>query len=186
MLSFYLMEMYKMKLNKLALVLGLGVAVVAGSAAADQGSGVINFKGSVIDAPCSIPSESLNLEVGLGAISTAALKDGGKGIASDFKIELEQCDISVMKSVQTTFTGTPSTSVPDGLAIVGTAKNAGIVITDANGDKIKLGEKSPSQVLFSGKNTLNFQAYLQGDADQAKPATPGEFTAIATFALSYQ
>lgn len=31
------MEMYKMKLNKLALVLGLGMAVVAGPAAANQG-----------------------------------------------------------------------------------------------------------------------------------------------------
>ncbi|MEX0423739.1 type 1 fimbrial protein [Providencia rettgeri] len=175
-----------MKLNKLALVLGLGLAVVAGSASADQGSGVITFKGSIIDAPCSIPADSLAFEVPMGAISSVALNGGGKGIESSFKIELKQCDITTLKSVQTTFTGTPSTSVTDGLAIVGTAKNAGIVITDANGDTIKLGEKSPSQMLFTGDNTLNFKAYLQGDSDQAKPVVPGEFTAVATFALSYQ
>jgi len=182
------MEMYKMKLNKLALVLGLGLAVVAGSAAAaNQGSGTITFKGSIIDAPCSIPPTSEKFEVKMGAIATSALNGGGKSVARPFNIELEQCDITTLKTVQTTFTGTPSTSVNGGLAIAGTAKNAGIVITDVNGDKIDLGAKSPSQTLFTGANTLRFTAFLQGDADATnKPAVPGEFDAIATFALSYQ
>lgn len=61
------------------------------------------------------------------------------------------------------------------------------MITDFNGTKIALGAKSPSQALFTGANTLRFQAYLQGDDDAVnKPAVPGEFDAIATFALSYQ
>ncbi|EHY2961555.1 type 1 fimbrial protein, partial [Escherichia coli] len=33
-------------------------------------------------------------------------------------------------------------------------------------------------------NDLNFAAYLQGSASEA--AVPGDFTAIATFALTYQ
>ncbi len=178
-----------MKLNKLALVLGLGLglAVVAGSASANQGGGQVTFKGSIIDAPCSIPPGSQAFEVPMGAIATSALNGGGKSIARDFNIQLEQCDITTLKTVQTTFTGIPSTSVTDGLAIAGTAKNAGIVITDFNGTKIALGAKSPSQTLLTGANTLRFQAYLQGDDDATnKPAVPGEFDAIATFALSYQ
>ena len=62
-----------MKLNKLALVLGLGLTVAAGSAfAADQGHGTVKFVGSIIDAPCSIHPDSENQTVPLGQISTAS------------------------------------------------------------------------------------------------------------------
>ncbi|MCE1772469.1 hypothetical protein LWT15_22330, partial [Enterobacter hormaechei] len=74
-----------MKLNKLALVLGLGVALAAGAANADdqipqetklvnQGSGTVKFTGSIIDAPCSI--KNTNVEVDMGAVSNVVLKDG--------------------------------------------------------------------------------------------------------------
>lgn len=178
-----------MKLNKLALVLGLGMAVVAGSAAAaDQGSGQIKFSGKIIDAPCSILPESINMEVPLGSIAISALKDGGKSVPQPINIKLAQCDTTVMKSVQTTFAGAPSTAVTGGLAINSVdAKNAGIVISDVNGNQIKLGDKSPAQVLVPNTNTLSFLAYLQGDADGTNnPPIAGEFTATATFSLSYQ
>ena len=173
-----------MKLNKLALVLGLGMAVVAGSAAANQGGGVITFDGSIIDAPCSIPPSSEKQTVEIGAIATAELNGGGSSTPRPFNIELEGCDISTLKTVQATFTGAPSTIVDGSLAINGVAKNAAIVITDAGGTQIKLGDKSAEQTLAAGGNMLRFSAYLQGDA--ANPAIPGKFAAIATFALNYQ
>ena len=58
------------------------------------------------------------------------------------------------------------------------------VITDAGGKQIKLGTPSAAQALRDGNNDLNFAAYLQGSAAEA--AVPGDFTAIATFALTYQ
>lgn len=79
-----------MTLNKLALVLGFGMSVVAGAAsAADQGHGTVKFTGSIIDAPCSITPDTENQTVPLGQISTAALKDGGRSNSRDFKIALE-------------------------------------------------------------------------------------------------
>lgn len=99
-----------MKLNKLALVLGLGLSVVAGSAlAADQGHGTVKFVGSIIDAPCSITPDTENQTVPLGQISTAALKDGGRSNSRDFKISLENCTTETYKTVQTTFTGSEAT-----------------------------------------------------------------------------
>lgn len=175
-----------MKLNKLALVLGLGLAVVAGSASANQGTGTVTFQGSIIDAPCSIKDTDLSgaKAVQIGAISTVLLNAGKSSVPRNFDIELEGCDITTLKSVNTTFTGAPSAIKAGSLAINGTAKNAAIVITDRGGNQIKLGDKSADQMLVAGNNTLRFSAYLQGDA--ANAAVPGDFDAIATFALSYQ
>ncbi|MDQ8027053.1 type 1 fimbrial protein, partial [Staphylococcus aureus] len=70
-----------MKLNKLGLVLGLGLTVAAGSAfAADQGHGTVEFWGSIIDAPCSIDPNSGDQRVPLGQVSANALKDGGRSV----------------------------------------------------------------------------------------------------------
>ncbi|OAT24992.1 fimbrial protein [Proteus myxofaciens] len=175
-----------MKLNKLGLVLGLGLTVVAGSTfAADQGRGTIEFYGSIIDAPCSIDPNSDNQRIPLGQVSTTALKDGGRSNSNAFKIKLLQCSTETYKTVKTTFTGAEAPEIKEGaLGIEGIAKNAAVVITNAGGTPIKLGEASAPQTLVDGNNDLNFAAYLQGSATEA--AVPGDFTAIATFALSYQ
>ncbi|MEQ4922893.1 fimbrial protein [Proteus hauseri] len=179
-----------MKLNKLALVLGLGLSVAAGSAFAadpvkDQGHGTVKFVGSIIDAPCSITPDTENQTVPLGQVATSALKDGGRSNSRDFKISLTNCTTETYKSVQTTFTGSEAADILAGsLGIEGIAKNAAVVITDAGGQQIKLGTPSAAQTLRDGNNDLNFAAYLQGSTAEA--AVPGDFTAIATFALTYQ
>lgn len=130
-----------MKLNKLALVLGLGLSVAAGSTFAadpvkDQGHGTVKFVGSIIDAPCSITPDTENQTVPLGQISTAALKDGGRSNSRDFKISLENCTTETYKTVQTTFTGSEDADILAGsLGIEGIAKNAAVVITDAGVNK---------------------------------------------------
>lgn len=177
--------MYKMNLNKIALVLGLGLSIAAGAAnAADQGHGTVTFVGSIIDAPCSITPETSEQIVRMGQISTAELKDGGRSNSRAFKIALENCTTETLKTVQTTFTGAPSSIVDGSLAIEGKAQNAAIVLTNAGGKQIKLGTASDAVTLKDGNNDLNFAAYMQGNS--ANAATPGEFKAIATFSLNYQ
>lgn len=176
----------KMKLKKLHLVLGLGLSIIAGSAlAADQGHGTVEFYGSIIDAPCSIDPDSGAQRIPLGQVSSSALKDGGRSASKMFKIKLLQCSTETYKTVKTTFTGAEAPDVLEGaLGIEGIAKNAAVVITNAGGEQIKLGQASAVQTLNDGNNDLNFAAYLQGSSSKA--AIPGDFTAIATFALSYQ
>ncbi|WP_237385361.1 fimbrial protein [Xenorhabdus sp. Sc-CR9] len=183
-----------MKLNKLAIVLGFGVALTAGAAnAVNQGSGTVKFTGSIIDAPCSIKNN--NVEVNLGQISSHILKDGGRSESHFFKIELENCTDQTKNGLQTTFTGRNNGVSPqDLLGIEGTAKGAAIAITNAAGKLIRLGTKSDVMSLSEGNNDLHFAAYLQGinapdsadkDSEGKNLVVPGNFTAIANFSLNY-
>ncbi|HGM5808611.1 fimbrial protein [Serratia marcescens] len=184
-----------MKLNKimLAAVMALGVSSVAH--AADQGHGKVTFSGSIIDAPCSIAPDSLDQTVELGAISNVALKDGGKSTPRNFQIKLENCELitetkdgkTKNNSVALTFSGAASSVNANLLGITGTAKGAGIGITDGAGNDIKLGTATGAQTLQNGANTLSFAAYLQGTkASEAGSIVPGEFQSVADFTLAYQ
>lgn len=176
-----------MKLNKImmAAVLAFGATSMMAQAA-DQGHGTVTFKGAIIDAPCSIAPESVDQTVEMGQVSNVALKNGGKSVPRQFDIKLEQCDITTMKSVTTTFSGKSSAASADRLGIIGTASGASIGITDMASNPIKLGTATPSQKLNDGNNTLRFAAYLQGDGTKDAEVVPGDFTAVADFKLAYQ
>ena len=74
--------------------------------AADMGHGKVNFKGSIIDVPCSIAPNSIDQTVEFGQISNMALVNGGKSTPRTFDIALENCDVTdVKKGVQLTFSG---------------------------------------------------------------------------------
>lgn len=176
-----------MKLNKimLAAVMALGVSSLAH--AADQGHGKVTFSGSIIDAPCSIAPEALDQTVELGAISNVALKNGGKSTPRNFQIKLENCELSEGKqNVALTFSGATSEANANLLGITGSAKGAGIAITDGAGTNIELGTASKPQKLQNGSNTLSFSAYLQGATSSTAVITPGEFQSVADFMLAYQ
>lgn len=176
-----------MKLNKimLAVVMAMGVSSFAANAV-DAGHGKVTFKGSIIDAPCSIDPDSIDQTVQLGQISNVALKDGGSSSPKNFEIRLENCTLSTAKTVTTTFTGAKGVN---GLGVTGTAKGASIVITDGKGAAIELGKATDAQGIQDGKNTLSFSAYLKGDGKTAAGAAidvvPGDFTGIADFTLAY-
>ncbi|CAI0927135.1 fimbrial protein [Serratia entomophila] len=183
-----------MKLNKImmAAVLAFGVSSVAHAAVKDQGHGTVTFTGSIIDAPCSITPESVDQTVNLGQVSNVALKDGGKSTPKNFQIKLENCELTTAEgagknnTVSLTFTGASSAADKDLLGITGTAKGAGIAITDGAGNNITLGKPSNAQTLQNGNNTLSFAAYLQGSKASGAAIVPGEFQSVADFTLAYQ
>jgi len=182
-----------MKLNKimLAAVMAFGVSSVAHAAVKDQGHGKVTFSGSIIDAPCSIAPESLDQTVELGAISNVALKGGGKSTPRNFQIKLENCELTTEapgknNTVSLTFSGSASEADSKLLGITGTAKGAGIAITDGAGSNIELGKPSKARELQNGANTLSFAAYLQGAAASTAVIVPGEFQSVADFTLAYE
>ncbi|MGG7955203.1 fimbrial protein [Klebsiella aerogenes] len=180
-----------MTLNKLiAATIAFGFISTVNAAPQDAGHGTVKFKGSIIEAPCSITPDTVDQTVDLGQISNVVLKDGGKSSPKNFFIKLENCDVSTLKTVSTTFTGAPSAGNPDLLGITGTARGASIAITDGAGSTIKLGDATKPQGIQNINNTLAFSAYLQGDmnADGKTGAdiVPGEFSSIANFTLAYQ
>ncbi|HBE9082024.1 fimbrial protein [Serratia fonticola] len=183
-----------MKLNKIVLGVSLAFGIASFAHAAtdpaykDQGHGTVTFTGSIIDAPCSIDPDTIDQTVNLGQVSNVALQDDGNTGTSTpkfFEIRLEKCNIGAAgKSVTAKFTG--AKGVPDGsLGIAGSAKGASIIMTDGDGQLIKLGDATAAQTLQNGKNTLLFSAYLQGDGASAT-IVPGDFKSVANFTLAYQ
>lgn len=176
-----------MKLNKIMLAAAMALGVSSLAHAADQGHGKVTFSGSIIEAPCSIAPDSLDQTVELGAISSVALKSGGKSTPRNFQIKLENCELSANKNnVALTFSGATSEANDKLLGITGSAKGAGIAITDGAGTNIELGTASKPQKLQNGSNTLAFSAYLQGASASTAVITPGEFQSVADFTLAYQ
>ena len=174
-----------MKVKTLASAI-MAVTLAATSAAVmaeGSGSGTVVFKGSIIDAPCSITQESQFQTVEMGQISNAALKDGSKSSPKPFQIELSGCDVSLLKTAKATFSGTESGSTGM-LAISGTASGASLAIADNNGALIPLGTESTAQTLSDGDTSLMFSAYLQGD--RSAEIVPGDFETFANFTLAYE
>ncbi|OTA21465.1 major fimbrial subunit polypeptide, mrfA [Xenorhabdus beddingii] len=177
-----------MKLNKLAMVLGLGVALTAGAAnaAPTQGNGTVKFTGSVINAPCSI--KNTNIEVDLGAVSSVALRNGGQSASKPFQIELQDCELKTIEKIATTFTGPEADGNVKGLLALEGAEGAGIMITNHGNKHIPLGQESDGMSVYDGNNTLHFAARLKGlQGSEAQDITvkTGSFTAIANFTLNY-
>lgn len=173
----------KLKMNKTVIATFLAFGVISAANAADMGHGSVTFKGSIIDAPCSISSDSVDQTVELGQVSSAALADGGTSVPKNFTIALENCTLATAGSIKATFTG--AAGVGDRLGVTGTAKGASIALTDGANNVIKLGEASNAQTLQDGNNTLVFSAYLQGDGTGVD-IVPGDFTGITDFTLAYE
>lgn len=174
-----------MKFNKLVLAAAVLLGTITSVQAADEGSGVVRFTGSIIDAPCSIDPNSADQAIELGAVSSVALVDGGNSVPKPFEIRLENCSIDVAKTVKTTFNG----AAGEGglLGITGDASGAGIALTDGNGASIALGTASAGQLLSVGASEaiLSFSAYLKGNGGAADTIVPGEFSSVANFMLTY-
>lgn len=155
------------------------------------GTGKVTFTGSIIDAPCSIAPGSLDQTVPLGAISNVVLAangNTGSSSAKPFHIELEDCVIATpgtKDKVTVTFTGTASPYDAESLALVGgDASGASIVLTAADGSKVKLNTATVGQTVIDGKNTLTFAASVKGGGATAT-IVPGTFQVPTNFVLNY-
>lgn len=177
----------KMKIVAMATFMVLGLTSAAN--AEDHGHGKVTFKGAIIDAPCSISPDSIDQTVELGQISNMALVDGGKSTPRTFDVVLENCDVTGLDNgVQLTFTGAAASFDTDNktLGIVGTGAGAGVQITNGAGNVLTLGKATPFQNIQDGNNTLRFSAYLRGNGGDITTITPGDFSSVADFTLSYE
>lgn len=176
-----------MKLNKIMLAAVLSFGALSAAHAAPGGTGTVTFTGSIIDAPCSIAPGSDNQTRDLGQISKSLLGQNGntgKSQPKTFTIQLEDCDITTMKTVSVTFTGAPSAYDATKLGLNGTASGASIAIVNGSGP-VDLGVATQPQNLVNGNNTLDFSAYLVGSGNAATPVVEGTFSSVATFMLDY-
>ncbi len=164
----------------------LASTISFGVNAADQGHGVVNFKGIVIDAPCGIAPESADQTIDFGQISKAHLNNNGRSVQKPVDIKLVNCDFSkndAKKTVDVAFTGATETG--------GAATNLGVSNTNSiirmaaqDGTLVTFdgSSKTNATKLMDGNNTLHYQAWVQKGS---KAVEEGEFSAVAHFALTY-
>ncbi|EJA1723937.1 type 1 fimbrial protein [Escherichia coli] len=164
----------------------LGIAIAfslcAVAHAANQGQGVVNFKGTVIDAPCGIDPDSADQTIDFGQISKSHLDADGISVKKDLNIKLVNCKPN-NKSVKVTFSGATIASAANELGTAGDAGTA-VVISGQDGKLVSFGTKGSAQSLQEGENTLHYSSWVK----KATGGTvkEGYFTAVANFNLSYQ
>ncbi|TNV22522.1 type 1 fimbrial protein [Buttiauxella sp. B2] len=178
-----------MNLKKALLaVIVSSVVSMGANAATDEGHGKITFKGSIIEAACSIDAKSLDQSIQLGAISKKHLGGGGKSTPVPLSIQLHDCDTDTAKTATVTFNGTKGDDkegLSSGFAVTGQGAGVGVVITDLGGNVIAPGGASEVFNINDGDNELEFQAYVQG-ASASASVIPGSFQSVANFVMSYQ
>ncbi|EOU0181521.1 fimbrial protein [Escherichia coli] len=164
----------------------LGIAIAfslcAVAHAANQGQGVVNFKGTVINAPCGIDPDSADQTIDFGQISKSHLDADGISVKKDLNIKLVNCKPN--KSVKVTFSGATIASAAAANEL-GTAGDTGtaVVISGQDGKLVSFGTEGSAQSLQEGENTLHYSSWVKkATGDTVKE---GDFTAVANFNLSY-
>lgn len=170
-----------MKMIKTVMAGAVAMALVSfGANAANQGQGIVNFKGTVIDAPCGIAPESADQSVDFGQISKSHLENDGISVKKDLNIKLVNCEPN--NTVKVTFTGA---TIDGAVNELGTAGNTGtaVVISGQDGKLVQFGSEGAAQSLKEGENTLHYSSWVK----KATGGTvkEGDFTAVANFNLTY-
>ncbi|HBR2043255.1 TPA: type 1 fimbrial protein [Klebsiella pneumoniae] len=168
-----------MKKNVVAAAMAMAL-VSFGVNAADQGQGIVKFKGTVIDAPCSIAQGSEDQSINFGSISKSHLNADGISQKKDLDIMLINCEPN--KSVEVTFTGQ---TIAGATTELGTAGDTGtaVMISGQDGKFVEFGTKGGAQALKAGDNTLHYSTWVKKATNGT--VKEGAFTAVANFNLTY-
>jgi len=177
--------MNQFTIAKIVAVAALGVAAQSAFAI----DGTVNFKGKIIEAPCSIAGESKNQNVELGTISTAymATADGTKSTPVPFVIKLMNCG-ETATGATVTFSGPPHADnaayLAVGLGETDPAVGVGIEVLDSAGSQIANNAASANYSLGKGDFSLQFKAgYVTTKKDTVKS---GSANAVANFTIAYK
>lgn len=170
-----------MKMIKTLMPSVVAIALVSfGANAANQGQGVVNFKGTVIDAPCGIAPESADQSIDFGQISKSHLNADGISVKKDLNIKLVNCEPG--KNVAVTFTGATISGAATELGTAGETGTA-VVISGQDGNLVSFGTAGAAQMLKENDNILHYSSWVK----KATGGTvkEGDFTAVANFNLTY-
>lgn len=167
-----------------------GGAVSAASAAPSTtntvSGGTVNFVGQVVDAACSVSSDSVDQTVTLSQVRAAKLTSAGQTAnqKEDFKITLEDCDTTVSQNAAVTFNGQSDTLMAGVLANTagaGAASNVALQLYGPDGQVLNIGDTSSAVTLIDGENIIP----LSVDYIATGAAIAGNVASTATFNMVY-
>lgn len=155
--------------------------------------GSVHFVGELVNAACTVSTDTANQTVDLGQHRTADITAIGQYTSNvPFQIKLVDCDPSVSATAKFAFNGSTVATDPTVLSVSsGASSNAtaatgvGIEINDSKGKVL-----TPDGTVFSnattmidGNNTINFVARYKSTAAKA---TAGQANADANFVISFE
>lgn len=172
----------------LALCVAAGIPPASAADAAQDHN--VNFRGDLVVSPCTIADSEQGIHVHFNAMSARALYNGPSSSVA-FALHLTNCDTQVADRVAVTFAGSEDAQLPGLLAVsAGDSEASGIAIglSDQTGAAVNINQPSAAFRLLDGDNTLNFNAWVQGEpqAIQDRQIMPGDFLATATLMLAYE
>ncbi|CAM4236282.1 fimbrial protein [Serratia silvae] len=155
-----------------------------------QAANNMRLHGTLVAEPCVIAPGEETVQLDFGTVIDKQLYSDHKTSSREFKLHLSNCDLTLGKTVQVTFTGVENPALPGLLALDASsqASGIGIGIQSANGDPLPLNKLGTHRYpLAAGGNYLRMMAYVQGEPDAItnKTINRGPFSASMTFALTY-
>ncbi|OAH32766.1 fimbrial protein [Serratia marcescens] len=150
----------------------------------------MRLHGALVVEPCVIPPGEETIQLDFGAVEAKFLYLHTRTVGQAFNIHLTDCDPTIAKTVQVTFTGTESAALPGLLALdtASTATGIAIGLETPAAKSVPLNTATDKAELHKGDNEIALQAYVQGEptAITDQGITEGAFSAVATFALTYE
>lgn len=150
----------------------------------------IRFIGALVKEPCTIQPGDEDVELDFGTIVDKYLYTNQRTLGKYFQIHLVDCDISIGKSVTTTFTGVENLALPGLLALETSSLASGIAIgmETQSGKPLPLNRAGDKLNLVDGSNTIHVKAYIQGEPEalSKRNIVRGSFSSMAIFSLEYE
>lgn len=171
-------------MKNLLITLIPAVLVTSSAFAVEGESSTVNFVGTIVQASCSLTTESQDQTVDLGSVLTSTLaRQGATSDEKPFIIGLEDCDSSVLSEASIAFSGeTANDTTLSTNDIANTA--VGIqILQDGNELVLDGSAKTTPQQLEDGVNIMEFTARYVAISDQV---AAGEANAVANFVIHYE
>lgn len=147
----------------------------------------LDITAEVIDSPCSLQPGDEIIGIDFGNVTNKELQIYQRTPSKVFNLHLENCDLSIGKSVSVKFTGVGAVEDNRLLAISNSSLANGIAIGfEYEGRLQPLNSKGVNINLSKGNNTLTFATFVKLLWMEESKLTLGSFNSTANFVLSYE
>lgn len=172
--------------KKIALC-ALGLMTSLGASSVHALDSNVHFSGTLVSEPCNLDPQTSDITVDFQSVVAKYLYLNTRTKSIPFVINLTDCDISVGNKATVIFKGTESAALPGELAVTGAATGIAIGMETPDGDALPFNQSTPASLLTAGTTQLTFMAFVIGEpiAISNQKITPGDFSATATFELTY-
>ncbi|WP_424837976.1 fimbrial protein [Serratia inhibens] len=154
------------------------------------GDNNVYLHGALVAEPCVIAPGDEEIALDFGTIIDKYLYLNTRTLGQAFEIHLEECDLTLGKTVNVTFTGIENSALPGLLAVDGGSAATGIAIglETPSAKPLPLNKASDKSLLQEGSNIIALKAYVQGEPNALRDQSieRGPFSAVATFRLKYE